>query len=343
MSQSTMTKGQNRAALHPPLAVDSRLAEPLQAQLAEQIRWLVALGELKAGDRLPTVEELARHLRVHRNTVAAVYASLQEEGYLVSRRGAGTFVADAEATRAALQRAALREVVERALERAAEMGFTPEEFAEAAGALARMQEARRMQRRVLFVECNVPEIQQHSRTLNRELGVAVEGVHLDDVRRDPAGFRRQAAEVGCVVTTFFHFEEVQRVIRRAAEVVGLGAGLEIRFLRSLAQLPAGTRVAVCCLDRERAARVRTLVVNAGVRHLAVVAVGVDAPDRFRRALRDAQEVYVSAAAYPVAKRLVGEQGRLHTYQMELDRASLEMLRARLAEMPARLRPQRRRT
>ncbi|MDR7393077.1 MAG: GntR family transcriptional regulator, partial [Armatimonadota bacterium] len=103
-----MTKGQNRAALHPPLAVDSRLAEPLQAQLAEQIRWLVALGELKAGDRLPTVEELARHLRVHRNTVAAVYASLQEEGYLVSRRGAGTFVADAEATRAALQRAALR-------------------------------------------------------------------------------------------------------------------------------------------------------------------------------------------------------------------------------------------
>jgi len=207
----------------------------------------------------------------------------------------------------------------------------------------RMQEARRMQRRVLFVECNVPEIQQHSRTLNRELGVAVEGVHLDDVRRDPAGFRRQAAEVGCVVTTFFHFEEVQRVIRRAAEVVGLGAGLEIRFLRSLAQLPAGTRVAVCCLDRERAARVRTLVVNAGVRHLAVVAVGVDAPDRFRRALRDAQEVYVSAAAYPVAKRLVGEQGRLHTYQMELDRASLEMLRARLAEMPARLRPQRRRT
>ncbi|MCL6498549.1 MAG: hypothetical protein K6U07_00770 [Firmicutes bacterium] len=124
--------------------------------------------------------------------------------------------------------------------------------------------------------------------------------------------------------------------------MGLGAGLEIRFLRSLAQLPAGTRVAVCCLDRERAARVRTLVVNAGVRHVDVVAVGVDDPDRFRRALREAQEVYVSTAAYPVAKRLVGEQSRLHTYQMELDRASLEMLRARLAEMPARQRVQRKR-
>jgi DNA-binding GntR family transcriptional regulator len=139
------------------------------------------------------VQELADHLRVHRNTVAAAYAALQEEGYLVSRRGAGTFVADSETTRAAVHRAALRDVVDQALARAVEMGFTPAEFAEAAAARARMHEAQQGQRRLLFVECNVPEIEQHSRTLTRELGVAVEGVHLDDVRRDPAAFRRRTA------------------------------------------------------------------------------------------------------------------------------------------------------
>ncbi|MDR5683153.1 MAG: GntR family transcriptional regulator [Armatimonadota bacterium] len=320
-------------ASHLPLAVDGRLPEPLHAQLAEQIRWLVALEELKPGDRLPTVQDLADHLRVHRNTVAAVYASLQEEGYLVSRRGVGTFVAESETTRLAVQRAALREVVDRALERAVELGFTATEFAEAAAARARMHEARKSQRAVLFVECNIPEIEQHSATLARELGVDVVGGHLDEVRRDRAAFRRRAAEVGWVVTTFFHFEEVRRIVGRSAEVVGVGAGLEIRFLRSLAQLRAGTRVAVCCLDRERAAKVRTLVVGAGVRHLKIASVGVDDPDRFRRALEEADEVYVSTAAYPVAEHLAGRQARLRTYQMELDRASVEMLRARLAEAP----------
>lgn len=326
-----MIKGKARFPGLLPLAVDSRLPEPIQAQLAEQIRWLVALGDLKPGDRLPTVQELADHLRVHRNTVAAVYSALQEEGYLTCRRGAGTFVADSEATRAAVQRAALRDVVDRGLSEALELGFTPGEFADAAAARARMVEAQRGQRRVLFVECNLPEIEQHSRTLAEELGVAVEGVHLDDVRSDPRAFRRRAAEVGTVVTTFFHFEEVQRAVGRAAQVVGVGAGLQIRFLRALAQLPAGTRVVVCCLDPERAARVRTLVVNAGVRHVSMTAVGVDDPERFRRVLRQAEEVYVSTAAYPVAKRLVGERAPLRRYQMELDRASLEMLRARLTE------------
>lgn len=329
-----MKKGKLPAGAHLPLAVDGRLPEPLQAQLAEQIRWLVALGDLRPGERLPTAEELAGQLRVHRNTVAAVYASLREEGYLVSRRGAGTFVADGEATRAAVQRAALREVVDRALARAVEMGFTPGEFAEAVAARARMHEARRSRQRLLFVECNDPEIRQHGRTLEQELGLAVEGVHLDRIRRDPVGFRRRAREVGTVVTTFFHFEEVQRAVGRVAEVVGVGAGLEIRFLRALGQLPPGSRVVVCCLDRERAARVRTLVVNAGVRHVSMASVGVEEGERFLELVGEADEVYVSTAAYPVARRLAGGRIRLHTYQMELDRASLEMLRARLLQGPA---------
>jgi GntR family transcriptional regulator len=336
-----MIKVKTRPVTRLPLAVDNRLPEPLHAQLVEQIRWLVALGELRPGDRLPTVQELADHLRIHRNTVAAVYAALQEEGYLTSRRGAGTFVADNETTRAAVQRMALRDVVEEALAKAVEVGFTPAEFADAAAARARMYEAQRARRLVLFVECNVPEIEQHGRTLTRELGVAVEGVHLNDVRADPAGFRRRAAAVGTVVTTFFHFEEVRRTVGRAAQVVGIGAGLEIRFLRALGQMPAGTRVAICCLDQERAARVRTLVVNAGVRHVSMAAVGVDDPERFRRALDEADEVFVSTAASPVARQLVGEQVRLRTYQMELDRASLEMVRARLMDEPVQQRPGRR--
>jgi GntR family transcriptional regulator len=314
-----------------PVAVDPRLREPITAQLADQIRWLIALGDLRPGDRLPTVQALADHLRVNRNTVAAVYAALQDEGYLVSRRGSGTYVADNDVVRQAVQRAALGEVVDRALDQALAMGYSPEEFAAAAAARARARALVRRRQRAIFVECNLPEVEHFTETLTRELGIVLEGVLLDEVRSDPLGFRRRATAAGLVITTFFHFEEVRRVVGRTVEVFGIGAGLEIHFLRGLAELPRGTRVALCCLDRNRAARVRTLVVNAGIQHLNMLAVGVDEADRFQRVLEETDLVYVSDAAYPEAARLARDPARLRVYRLALDRAGVEMLKVRLAE------------
>jgi GntR family transcriptional regulator len=45
------------------------------------------------GEQLPTVRQLAVDLRVNANTVAKVYAYLEREGMLETRRGVGTFVA----------------------------------------------------------------------------------------------------------------------------------------------------------------------------------------------------------------------------------------------------------
>ncbi len=314
-----------------PVAIDARLREPITAQLADQIRWLIALGDLRPGDQLPTVQALAEQLRINRNTVAAVYAALRDEGYLVAQRGAGTFVADNDVVRQAVQRAALGKLVDRALDEAVALGYSPEEFAEAAAVRSQMRTMLRRRRRALFVECNVPEIEHFSQDLARALGITVEGVHLDEVRSDPAGFRRRAAACGLVITTFFHFEEVRQATGRAAEVFGIGAGLEIHFLRALAQLPRGTKVAICCVDRDRAARLQTLVINTGVQHLDMTAVGVNEAERFRRAVRDTEYVYVSEAAYPEAVRLVEDPTRLRVYQLALDRAGIEMLKVRLAE------------
>lgn len=313
-----------------PVTVDAAEPSPITEQLSEQIYWLIALGELKPADQLPTVQELADGLRINRNTVASAYARLRDEGYLVARQGVGTFVAHGDAARRAVQRAELGRIVDAALGQATAMGFAPAEFAEAAAARARIHAALRARRTALFVECNWPEIEHHSRTLAEEIGVSIDGVHLDDVRQDPIGFRRRARSVDLVVTTFFHVEEVRAAVGRSAEVVSVGAGLEIQFLRSLAQLARGTRVAICCLDRDRASRIRTLVVNAGVQHLDMLAVGVDEEQRLRRALDETDVVFVSLAARPQAERIVGA-ARLRTYQLGLDRAGIEMLKVRLAE------------
>jgi GntR family transcriptional regulator/MocR family aminotransferase len=68
-------------------------AGSIYRQLCDAIRD----GRLTAGERLPSTRELAADLRVARGTVTSVYDRLIAEGYLVSRRGSGTFVSDAVA------------------------------------------------------------------------------------------------------------------------------------------------------------------------------------------------------------------------------------------------------
>jgi len=158
----------------------------------------------------------------------------------------------------------------------------------------------------------------------------VEGVHLDDIRSNPEDFRRRARQADVIVTTLYHLEEVKEVLGPGVEVIGIGAGIEIQFLRSLAQLERGTTVAVCCMDRGRAMRVRTAVVNAGLQHLDVTAIGVDEEERLRGLLDEVQVIYVSQAALLQARKLLANPDRLRAYTTSLDRAGIEMLKVRLA-------------
>lgn len=63
-------------------------------QLCDYLRERIMDGTLPAGTRLPPTRQAAQELRVARNIVIEVYEQLSAEGYLISRTGAGTFVAE---------------------------------------------------------------------------------------------------------------------------------------------------------------------------------------------------------------------------------------------------------
>jgi GntR family transcriptional regulator len=67
---------------------------PIYVQVKNQIRLAVERGELPPGRQLPTVRDLAVELNINANTVARIYADLEREGYLMRRRGVGTFAAE---------------------------------------------------------------------------------------------------------------------------------------------------------------------------------------------------------------------------------------------------------
>jgi GntR family transcriptional regulator len=110
----------------PTFDVDSTSATPIYAQLDRSIRAAIATGELQAGFQLPTVRQLAVDLAVNANTVARVYAQLERDGILETRRGVGTFVREPpspQKTRAHRERE-LRDLIRRFIGDAALLGFT---------------------------------------------------------------------------------------------------------------------------------------------------------------------------------------------------------------------------
>ena len=108
--------------------IDPTDAMPLHAQLERSIRVAIASHRLKPGDQLPTVRQLAVALRINANTVAKVYTHLERTGALETRRGVGTFVAEAAAPVAARHQEArdaeLRDIAMRALADASAHGFS---------------------------------------------------------------------------------------------------------------------------------------------------------------------------------------------------------------------------
>ncbi|MBT9177173.1 MAG: HTH-type transcriptional repressor YtrA [Firmicutes bacterium] len=66
--------------------------EPIYLQIMNEIITQIALGSLTPGMQLPTIKEQAAIMRVNPNTVARVYALLEQEGVITKQKGLGTFV-----------------------------------------------------------------------------------------------------------------------------------------------------------------------------------------------------------------------------------------------------------
>lgn len=75
------------------LTLDRAGGLPLHQQLTEALRDMVLSGRAQAGSRLPSSRQLAQELSVSRVTTLTALEQLVAEGYLVTRRGAGTYVA----------------------------------------------------------------------------------------------------------------------------------------------------------------------------------------------------------------------------------------------------------
>lgn len=90
------------------IPISNNDSRPLYEQVLDGIKDMIYKGELKPGDMLPSIRELAKDLKMSVITTKRAYFELERQGLIITRAGKGSFVADY--SQREIQRAKMEEV-----------------------------------------------------------------------------------------------------------------------------------------------------------------------------------------------------------------------------------------
>jgi GntR family transcriptional regulator len=68
--------------------------DPMYKQITDQIKDAIASGGLRSETKLPSIREMARELKISEITIKRAYSDLENEGFIITRSGLGSYVAD---------------------------------------------------------------------------------------------------------------------------------------------------------------------------------------------------------------------------------------------------------
>lgn len=119
--------GERRVKLPIQLSKDSR--EPIYHQIEQQIKTLIASGQLPAGTHLPSIRILSKDLEVSVITTRRVYQNLEHSGFIKTVQGKGTFVAEVEDTlKKEVKTTSIQQAFEAAIHTALHYNYTREQL-----------------------------------------------------------------------------------------------------------------------------------------------------------------------------------------------------------------------
>lgn len=95
----------------------------------DYIKREIVTGKLKAGDKIPSVRELAVELQINPNTVQRTFQELEREAIVETRRGLGRYVTSEESKIMRIKKEMAGDLLERFIHGMQELGFSSEDIA----------------------------------------------------------------------------------------------------------------------------------------------------------------------------------------------------------------------
>ena len=304
---------------------------PISTQIFWQIAYQIDSGRLLPGARLAPVRELGAALRVNPNTIRAVYRRLADAGYVTSRHGAGTHVADRPPERRGAE--ALAGIVAEMLRRAAIAGFSADEVASAAFAAASERKRPGPKVQILFAECTNADAGYDAERLRDAFPdlIEAEGALLDDLPD-----RLEHFHYDLVATTTFHADEAQALIHGRVPVVAMlvGPGY-LELVHEIAALPSGSRVGLVCASERGADNMAETLAISGTTGVELLSATLDGDGDLELIDRTADVILLSreAIASGTGARFDRPE-RLRQWSYEFDPSGLELLRRSIEHVMA---------
>lgn len=296
---------------------------PISTQIYWQLAYQIDSGRLLPGARLAPVRELGAALRVNPNTIRAVYKRLADAGYVTSRHGAGTHVADRPPERRGAE--ALAGLVAEMLRRAAQAGFTADEVAAATFAAATERKRPGPHVHVLFAECTNSDASYDA----ERVAVAFPGVvEAEGTLLDELAERLDRFHYDLVATTTFHADEAQALVAGRVPVVAMlvGPGY-VELVQEVAALPPGSTVGLVCASARGVSNIAETLAISGTTGVTVLTASFGADEELARVDREADLILLSREALALAiDERFARQERVREWIYEFDPSGLELLR-----------------
>lgn len=296
---------------------------PISTQIYWQLAYQIDSGRLLSGSRLAPVRELGAALRVNPNTIRAVYRRLADAGYVTSRHGAGTHVAERPPQKRSAE--SLAGIVSEMLRRAAHAGYTADEVAAATFAAATERKRPGPLVRVLFAECTSADAGYDAERLVDAFPdlIEVEGALIDDLPE-----RLERFHYDLVATTTFHADEAQALAAGRVPVVAMliGPGY-VELVHEIAGLPAGSTVGLVCASARGTDNMQETLQLSGATDIRIESALIDEPDQIERVDAVADLILLSRDALATGlDRRLSRPERVRPWTYDFDPAGIELVR-----------------
>lgn len=110
------------------MAKEFKTSKPIYLQIADHVFQKIIREELKPGDKLPSVREMAVQMGVNPNTIQRTYSEMERMGVVETRRGQGTFIVKNAEIITELKQTIQLEVISSFVKKMKDLGFSKEEM-----------------------------------------------------------------------------------------------------------------------------------------------------------------------------------------------------------------------
>jgi len=191
---------------------DKTHKDSLFEQAFLQLLTALHMGKVGAGDRLPSVRQMALRNHINHKTAFSIYQRLHQEGYITLRRGSGAYVSDID--HADLEQAyclSLFKLIKSNFAEADRLRISPRDFTRLS--LSYLNKSQLKSVRVAVIECNDEQIGVFAAEISKKLGVVVSPLLLSRLEEPDRATHRILSRADLFTTTHFHFKQVKFLLQ----------------------------------------------------------------------------------------------------------------------------------